>query len=420
MNIKLRSIALGLVLLLSTFAASAQMVSHTVSVQAGYTNQTFYQMSSGVVSSVSNTDWDLGFQLRGFAASILINSKNNVQLYRANKDVSEWSSMTASDTTGYLNNPAYQQFNSDTSWDFGAFNVTTDLTNAFDLGWGMYDFATHAVLGDSIYFLKLSNGTVKKFMVESLTGGIYYFRTANVDGTGDTQSSISKAPYLGKFFVYYSVQNGQIINREPTYNGWDLSFAQYLTTTPYVYKVTGVLSNDSVEVAKAYPCDAATVTPSGLTFTQDINRIGFDWKTFDMNTFTYVMEDSTVYFVRDRAGAMWKMIFTGFDGSSTGNFYFDQEAVTATGLEDNSPVQTYGLYPNPAQGSTRLVLTAAVAGSATVSLIDISGRVVDNRAVQLTGGLQLLDLDLSACKSGLYQVVIATSEGRQTTRLVVE
>ena len=87
MNSILRSVAIlvAVTTILST-NANAQVVAKTVSIQPGYTNQTFYNMNSGVVSSVTNLDWDLGFQLRGFYASIMINSKNNVKLFKANKD----------------------------------------------------------------------------------------------------------------------------------------------------------------------------------------------------------------------------------------------------------------------------------------------------------------------------------------------
>jgi len=86
-------------------------VSETVTINSGYTNQTFYSMANATISTIDNTDWDLGFQISGFEAAILINSKNNVKLFKANKDASEWSTMTAADTTGMYN---YELLNNDT------------------------------------------------------------------------------------------------------------------------------------------------------------------------------------------------------------------------------------------------------------------------------------------------------------------
>ena len=160
------TISTAVILFFSVNLKAQSIVNDSVIIGAGYTGQVYYNLQNGAYPAVSNTDWDLGFQLRGFAASITINSKNNVHLYRADKDISEWNTMMPSDTTGILNSN-YELFNSDKSWDFGAFNNTNDTTNAFDLGWGVYDFATHIISGDSLYFIKLSNGTYKKLWLET-------------------------------------------------------------------------------------------------------------------------------------------------------------------------------------------------------------------------------------------------------------
>ena len=187
-------------LLLGSTQSKAQVVSDLVSIQQGYTNQVFYSMGNGELSNVSNTDWDVAFQIRGFPASILINSKNNVRLWKANKDVSQWSAMSYADTTGIVSNPAYELLNSDTSWDYGAFNLTNDTANDFDLGWGTYDPFSHIVTGDSIYFIKIGASDYRKLMIISLSGGVYNFKWANLDGTNEITSSLAKSNFIRKYF----------------------------------------------------------------------------------------------------------------------------------------------------------------------------------------------------------------------------
>lgn len=255
--------------------------------------------------------------------------------------------MLSSDTTGVVNNPAFELMNSDTSWDFGAFNVTNDATNAFDLGWGTYDFVTHIIYGDSVYFIKVGATDYRKIKIESLSSGTYNFRFANLDGSNEIVVALSKSAFQGKFFAYYSLLNNLSIDREPVYNAWDLTFCQYLAINPVMYKVTGVLSNDSVFVEKAYPVDVNTANSGAGTLAGEINAIGYDWKAFDLNSSAWIISDSLVYFVTDRQNAVWKMVFTGFDGATTGNFYFDRVAV-ASGLIENSTIKTFGFYPNPA------------------------------------------------------------------------
>ena len=106
-----------------------------VSIGTGYTNQAFYSLPNGEVSNINNTDWDLAFQISGFEASILVNGKNDVHLYKAGLDINAWSSVTPNDTVGMLNS-SNELNNQDTSWWAGAFNITNDTTNQFDLGWG--------------------------------------------------------------------------------------------------------------------------------------------------------------------------------------------------------------------------------------------------------------------------------------------
>ncbi|MFM9056514.1 MAG: T9SS type A sorting domain-containing protein [Bacteroidota bacterium] len=407
--------------LASVTCSLAQSIQDTVSIQPGYTHQVWYSMANGDVDSHINTDWDLAFQLRGIAGSILINSKNNVRVWKANKSAAQWSSMTSSDTTGVVNNPAYELFNSDTSWDFGALNRTNNTTNAFDLGWGVYDFATHVVTGDSVFFIRVGATDVRKLLIESLNGlsYTYTFRVANLDGSNEVVRSIAKADFPTKFFAYYSVVNDTSIDREPAYNTWDLVFGQYLTTLaggPATYKVSGVLSNDSVFVAKAYPVDVNTASPLSWTFRPEINAIGYDWKSYDNTTATWTIADSTVYFVQDRLGDTWKLVFTGFGGSASGNFYFSKSPVAATGLNETAAVRTLGLYPNPAREMVRVVLDVQSSESLSIALTDLSGRSIDFGQYRLAAGLQTIDLDISALPAGLYLVRAGSSVSRLVVR----
>ncbi len=391
-------------------AATAQM-QQIVTVNPGYTDQTFYSMSNGSVSTVSNTNWDLAFQISGFEAGILINSKNNVKLYSAGKDPSEWSTMTPADTTGMtanelLNNEAHM-FN-------GAFNTTADTSNQFDLGWGVYDLGTHIIMGDSVYFIKLSNNTYKKLWIESLSNSIYNFRFADLDGSNEVQRQLMKLNYTGKNFGYYSIQNDQFLDREPLKQTWDLSFAQYVDHF-ITYKVTGVLTNDSVQTVKAYPVDVTSATDGGLTYSFDNNIIGYDWKSF--NGASYVMADSTVYFVIDRQLHKWKIVFTGFGGSADGNFYFDQYDLGPLSVNDVKTIDVVSLYPNPTVENTSLVISTTKKQQADIIVSDITGKTVYTQTYQVSG-LQRVDIPTSNFAAGIYVVSVRTADEQTRLKLV--
>ena len=139
-----------------------------------------------------------------------------------------------------------------------------------------------------------------------------------------------------------------------------------------------------------------------------------------MTTNTYDIADSTVYFVQDRQGAIWKMIFTGFGGGANGNFYFYKGTTTGIGQIQNSAIKTFDAAPNPAHGSTRLILSSEKAGDAQMQVISMNGMLMSSEVIQLNNGLQSVDLSLESLTPGIYQVLITMSNERQITRIVVQ
>lgn len=417
----LRILSIIMVVLLTTGVNSFGQVYDVVSAGPGYTNQSFYSLQNGEVSNVDNTDWDLAFQISGFQASILVNGKNNVRLFRSGMDVNSWANITANDTVGALN-PFNELLNQDTSWWSGAFNITNDVANQFDLGWGVYDFATHVVTGDSLYFIKLSNGVVKKLWIQSLANSTYYFAYADIDGTNEVNTSLYKQNFIGKNFGYFSFATGQTIDREPNKYSWDLTFAQYMSTTPITYKVTGVLSNDSVTALKVYPVDVSMSSPwGGDPFSNHINTIGYGWKSFDFNSNTWAIEDSLVYYVNDRPGNLWKIVFTGFGGSTTGNYEFYKEQVSSTGVSENGGKPALlNIYPNPSTGLFNLAYYIDKESSSNSAVIyDLTGKAIKSYDLSSLSGLSQTTIDARGIAAGVYSLQLFVDGTTSTKRVVI-
>lgn len=401
----------------SMIPAMAQQVYDVVQINPGYTNQAFYSMPNGEVSNISNTDWDLAFQISGFQATIQINGKNNVRLFKSGFSVNDWSNIIPLDTTGQLT-PANELFNRDTSLWAGAFNITGDPNNLFDLGWGLYDFVTHAVTGDSIFFLKLSTGAWKKVWIQSLQNSTYTFLHANLDGTNETTVSVNKLNFQGKNFGYYSFATNTVFDREPNKYNWDLVFAQYMSSMPLTYKVTGVLANDSVFTAKAYPVDVATSSPWNLSFNKYSNNIGYSWKSFDLNSNQWLIEDSTVYYVYGRAGGLWKMVFTGFGGASTGIFEFYKEQISSTGVEEGGSPVLLSAYPNPASDLIQLTLFVEKPTRDDIVLItDMRGALVLQFSLEEQTGLFTQTVAVDNLPTGIYNIRVIAG-GKSTDQRV--
>lgn len=410
---------LSVCIALSALATNAQSTNDSVSIEAGYANQTWYSLENGTLESAPKDEWDLAFEINGFASSIRLNHVNGNKLWvYAHGDTADWSSI---DTTGISSWPAL--FNSDTSWARGAFNVNAEVGNDFDLGWGVYNMITHHVVGDSLYVIN-HNGTFKKLWIVSLASGSYTFRLADLDGSNEIERSLQKSAYPEKNFGYYSIANDAFLDREPIRYNWDLLFTQYSAIIPNFggYPSTGVLLNNGVKAAKVYPVnDTETFNDhESATFRSEINGIGYGWKSINMSTFQWDIADSTVYFVQSMEGAIWKLVFSGFGGSANGMYYFTKEKLVEEepeGLTGHNGQNTlFDVYPNPATGGMINVVLSN-AGTTQLSLTDINGRAVRQQTVA-SDGLQTHALQTADLPAGLYFLSMQ-SEGSSISKKII-
>ncbi|MEX2597079.1 MAG: T9SS type A sorting domain-containing protein [Salibacteraceae bacterium] len=388
---------------LSSLGVYAQSTADSVSIEAGYANQTWYSLENGTLESAPKNEWDLAFEINGFASSIRVNHVNGNELWvYPHGDTADWNAV---DTAGIESWPLL--INSDTSWARGAFNVNAEIGNDFDLGWGVYNMVTHHVVGDSIYVIN-HNGTYKKLWIVSLASGAYTFRLADLNGSNEIVRSLQKTAYPEKNFGYYSIANDAFLDREPVRQNWDLLFTQYAAIIPNFggYPSTGVLQNNGVKVAKVYPVeDTETyVDYESADFQTEINSIGYGWKSINMSTFQWDIADSTVYFVESMQGAIWKLVFTEFGGSANGNYFFTKEKIVAEepeGIADQNDQNTlFEVYPNPVAGGVMNVVFQN-SGTTQLTLCDSHGRLVRQQQIS-SEGLQTHTLHTSDLPAGLY------------------
>lgn len=413
----MKSTATFFCLLLGSFASvlSAQQVTDTVSLGAGYANQKWYSLANDEQGVSPKNNWDIAFECAPYGTSILTNSATGTRLWvYAAGDTAQWATL---DTTGMVASWP-MKYNSDTSWYLGAFSQPQ--MNQFDLGWGIYNPITHFVDGDSLYVIKLANNSYRKIWIQQLASGTFTFRYANLDNSNDTTVQLMKSNYTGKLFAYYSIQNNTELNREPLANTWDLTFCQYTAFLPTPYGVTGVLANNGVLVAEANAVDVNTAQWYDYTYVTPINEIGYDWKTLNMQTFQYDVDDSTVYFVQALGGNIWKLIFTGFGGSANGNFIFTKEQVGTTSIENGTQTQSFGLYPNPSFTGNFTVLTSLGASQqGVINVIDVAGNLIHSESLQ-GAGLQQRSIATDGWATGLYFVTVVSDGATLTQKLIVQ
>ena len=406
------------ILLLSTAVLSTLLNAQTtVTTGAGNAQQSYYNLLDGSTLTHPLAEWDLAFEINGgFSAGVLVNTATGMAAYQAPYAIGDWAAI---DTTGLASTWAALH-NSDTAWGAGALNQR--INGEFDLGWGQYNMITHVVSGDSLYVLHLADGSWRKLRIDALAGGIYSFTFAALDGSGEQSVSINKADYTDRNFAYFSFATGSVFDREPPSNAWDLLFTKYLTDVGIWYGVTGVLQNKGVRVLQVDGLPPGQVNdPFVQPYSNWINTIGYDWKSFNMNTFMYEMNDSLTYFVQDVPGNIWKLVFTAYGGSSTGDISFNKELVSAAAVgesHDASPIVV--VYPNPATTGIANVLIDVDGGAATLRVIDRSGRIVLERTETGLHGATIRTVDVGSLAPGLYAIMLDAVDQHRVGKLIVE
>ena len=379
-----------------------QSQNQNISMNSGYINQSFYSMQNGEVLNIANDNWDIAFSTDAFSSTIRINDGKGAQLYTYHLgDTSDWDIINMS-TPNILYNPMY---NSDITWEIGAFDVNT--TSGFDYGWGVYNLQTHHIIGDSIFLIQTVNGNWKKIWIKSKESGEYFLKYANLDGTDIVNTSIQAANYNNKRFVYYSLDQDIVKDREPELSEWDISFTKYITPvqgTPY--PVTGVLSNVGIKIAKAINIAAPFnyIDFSSHTFIEDINSIGYDWKTYQGS---YIVDDNRCYFVKDYSNNIWRIIFTSFEGTISGNIEFNTELIGSINSLENDLQKNFKIYPNPASSDVNIIYETN--RDVKLEIHDLNGRRIFNTILQKQD-FSTVNIPLYNFNKGIYIISIIDNE----------
>lgn len=401
----------------SVLSLNAQLTK-TVSVGAGYVNEVYYSLENEEVKTIDRASWDIAFQVSpGMSSTIRTNGGNGIELYGYSKgDTSHWASVDTNGITGWT-----KYYNSDTSWSKGAFSETGD--GFMDLGWGKYSMITHYVTADSLFVLKLSDGSFKKLWIDKLASGVYYFKYADLDGSNEVLDTLKKADYPNRNFGYYSIKNGIEVNREPNNTSWDLVFTKYAKEVApgYFMGVTGVLSNDGVsvnEVSGVASTDADTLSTS---FSNSIAEIGYNWKTLNYSNYQYEAKDSLTYFVKSKTDDVWKVVFTGFGGSSSGDFEFTKEKLVALSLEEGQSLSQLGVYPNPTSDYVNIVFNQKESSNLQLNLYSLSGKLVYTKSlIEAKSGINQQNLSLSHLPKGMYVVSINSLKDQVQQTIIVK
>ena len=395
----------------STFS---QETTVNLSLDASYASQVYYKLNTKTQTSVAANSWDLAFfRASNFDHGIRVNDGIGIEVFEATNQATAWN------TIDITNEAAWSKlYNSDTDRINGAF-----MQGSATYGWGEYNTTTHHITGTIIYVLKYTDGSYKKFICEDFYGG-YTIKYASWDGSDwseDKSAVISNSNNSNTTYNYFSLQNDNEVIVEPAATDWDFVFTKYFTdVSTSKYNVTGVLSSDNITVATATG-DAT----NSLSYSEEINTIGYNWKSLNFTTLTYEVDSNLKFYVKDKDEKIYKLYFTEFGGSSTGNLAFNFEDVTETlNIEEVGERITFGIYPNPVNFDKKINIVFDInkvnENENKIEIYNVSGQKVLATSITNSLGFYNKEINLSSLNSGIYMLKFTSGNYQKTKKIVIQ
>jgi len=392
----------------------------TVYTGAQYKDAVYYQLSSGSKTTVLNNNWHLAFSVQKVLPPLNTLPSVTIRLNEGGTGITLFqksfndTAFFTGDTIGF--STFDRIYDTDRNLDTGAFNRGLNISQ-FDYGWGVYNQTTKNIPGRNVFYLNLGN-SIKKFRVVELTfDTLWQIQYANLDNSNLQSISIPKKQFTGKLFAYLNVETNTVSDREPVATSWNLLFHKYFARDVVGfdgYPATGIWTNKSDSTAEARKVDLATATFNNFTFTKNLSAIGRDWKEYVAPV--WVIEDSLLYFVKTKTGAIYKLRFTDFGGSGNGMFVFEKTLVFgSTGVDEIADIK-FKCYPNPASNFIT-VLTDGLVSEATVSITDLSGRTFLQQ--NLSNGFSATNVDVQNLNTGIYLLTLESKGNRKVERVVI-
>lgn len=368
-----------------------------VSMGAGYTSEVYYKLDTQTAITFQADSWDVAF-LRNddFNLSVRVNDGIDIKVFEVANTPEQYGSVDVSNQNDWV-----ELVNGNTNWEDGAF-----MQGSATFGFGEYNPATNHVEGTIIYVLQYDDGSYRKMIIEDYFGA-YTFKYATWDGStwsSDTTATVANTSNPDNRYNYYSLQNNQEVVAEPSEDNWDFVFRKYtsfINPPGQNYVVSGALHNPNVTVAQNQ--ETTTADPNGVSYSEEINTIGYDWKSF---TGTWNIDSDQKYYVKYDNNTVYRMYFTDFGGSASGDLSFVLQDVTdLLGFESVGENLSFGMYPNPSLDGTITIVyenknTTAVTN--TIRIYAVNGAQVYETTTLNNNGFFNKQLDLSFLDSGMY------------------
>lgn len=259
-----------------------------------YQQQLFYRLEDNqIVSSNPKSDWDLSFESADTGWHITLNSSRGMAVHRSQLAFADLTSAASLDW----------------NWDVQSGNLDSTAI-------GSWQTDAYLYVIDMGYTSSGAHMGYKKMYITAVSATQYSIAFGALSDL--TPQTITVAKNTANLFTYFKFDTG-VVTIAPPNETWDLEFTQYthLFYDPLeAYVVTGVLLN-------RYQTKAARISDkpfseieyddiSSLTFSSQIDYIGYNWKEFDYTNMIYAVDPSITYIVHTNQGYYYKLHFIDF------------------------------------------------------------------------------------------------------------
>lgn len=272
-----------------------------VEMGTGYEQQVYFSLQTNqAVLTLNKYDWDLGLCANAGQPYVYLNTSKSMVAWKTGYT----SFAEVKDTFGKTNEKLidYPSGTPDSLALKGLLN--SGFVYMVDMG-----YESDATRAD-VLLLKASASS-KYFVIES----------AKVDGTSYRRDTVSFDPLRKN--LLFAIRSGKL-TPEPADLSWELLFAQYqhVYYDPFqTYSVAGCIINTAVVTATEYrgskSFDNVVIQDTtGAGFSSFKNAIGFDWKSYNLNSGQYLIHPEKTYLIKQATGKVYKLHFIGFYNSS--------------------------------------------------------------------------------------------------------
>lgn len=326
------------------------------SISTVQSKENFFQFSSGNNAEIDQSNWDIAIYNEVHEIGGKVNEAMGVKVWRVYRDTSNFSSLTMSDTL----TPMY---NSNHFMYLGALDTiyTGAFSTYFRIGLGRFFENSSGYVADGyqrMYIIRKSNGSYAKFYLKSYGSRKFDFLVANMDNSDMKTISVNKIVPMASHYQYLNLTTNAVSSSyEPTnFKEWDVvakpyfetqsnvrtsypvgfflnnpynlirysqslgSFADTLPSNYLNYAVGGVATEayeaagDPMTAVYNQSLNASYDNAAGsfAPISRLCNQIGVKWYEPTTNQ----VKSGVSYFLRDRVGKVWHIIFTNYNASS--------------------------------------------------------------------------------------------------------